>query len=157
VLSEQAKAEIAKLKAQYPDARSVLMPALTLAQKENKGWLSLAVMEEVAAFLDIPAAEVRSVVTFYTMYNPKPVGKHHIQVCTNLSCSLLGAEHIVDYLRKKLNIAPGETTRDSRFTLSTVQCLGSCGTAPMMQVNDTYYENLTESKIDQILKELKQG
>ena len=157
MLSEQAKAEIAKLKAQYPDARSVLMPALTLAQKENKGWLSLAVMEEVAAFLDIPAAEVRSVVTFYTMYNPKPVGKHHIQVCTNLSCSLLGAEHIVDYLRKKLNIAPGETTRDSRFTLSTVQCLGSCGTAPMMQVNDTYYENLTESKIDQILKELKQG
>jgi NADH-quinone oxidoreductase subunit E len=155
VLSEQAKAEIAKLRAQYPDARSVLMPALTLAQKENKGWLSLPVMEEVADFLDIPAAEVKSVASFYTMYNQKPVGKYHIQVCTNISCSLLGAEHIVEHLSRKLHIAEGETTRDGKFTLSTVQCLGSCGTAPVMQINDQYYENLTEAKVDEILKELK--
>jgi NADH-quinone oxidoreductase subunit E len=130
------------------------MPALTVAQKEN-GWLSPDVMEEVAAFLGLPPAEVAAVASFYTMYQLKPTGKYLIQVCTNISCSLLGAEHLVEHLSERLGIAEGETTRDGKFTLITVQCLGSCGTAPVMQINDTYYENLTEAKIDEILKELE--
>ena len=152
-LSEEAKTEIKKLQGRYPHPRSALMPALTVAQKEN-GWLSPDVMEEVAAFLGLPPAEVAAVASFYTMYRLKPTGKYLIQVCTNISCSLLGAEHLVEHLSEKLGIAEGETTRDGKFTLITVQCLGSCGTAPVMQINDTYYENLTEAKIDEILKEL---
>ncbi len=112
MLSEQAKAEIAEFKDQYPDPRSVLMPALTTRAERKQGWLSPSVLEEVADLLGIPPAEVRSVASFYTMYNMKPVGKYHLQVCTNISCSLLGAEHIVEYLSKKLGIAEGETTRD---------------------------------------------
>jgi NADH-quinone oxidoreductase E subunit len=154
VLSDRTRAEITQLRAKYPDPRSVLMPALHLAQREN-GWLSDEVMKEVGAFLGIPVAEVRSVASFYTMYNLKPVGKYHIQVCTNLSCSLLGAEHMVEYLKKKLGVDVGQTTPDRKYTLSTVECLGSCGTAPMMQVNDDYYENLTEQRIDEILSALK--
>jgi len=94
------------------------------------------------------------VVSFYTMFNREPVGENLIQVCTNISCSLLSAEHIVEYIKNKLGIDVGETTPDNKFTLVTVECLGSCGTAPMMQINDTYYENLTEEKIDRILEKL---
>jgi len=108
----------------------------------------------VAEVMDLPPTEVASVASFYTMFNRQPVGENLIQVCTNISCSLLGAEHIVEYLKNKLGIDVGETTPDNKFTLVTVECLGSCGTAPMMQINDTYYENLTEEKIDQILAEL---
>lgn len=154
MLSEQTKAEISQLRAKYPDARSVLMPALHLAQRDN-GWLSTEVMADVGAFLGIPVAEVRSVASFYTMYRLKPVGKYHIQVCTNISCSLLGADHVVDYLKKKLGIEVGGTTPDKKCTLTTVECLGSCGTAPVMQVNDDYYESLTEQRIDEILNALK--
>jgi NADH-quinone oxidoreductase E subunit len=105
----------------------------------------------------LPPTEVASVASFYTMFNRQPVGENLIQVCTNISCSLLGAEHIVEYLKDKLGIDVGETTPDNKFTLAIVECLGSCGTAPMMQINDTYYESLTEEKIDQILEELAKG
>jgi NADH-quinone oxidoreductase subunit E len=108
----------------------------------------------VAEVMGLPPTEVASVASFYTMFNRQPVGENLIQVCTNISCSLLGAEHIVEYIKNRLGIDVGETTPDNKFTLVTVECLGSCGTAPMMQINDTYYENLTEEKIDQILAEL---
>jgi len=156
VLSENAKAEIKQVKGKYPDPRSALLPALYVAQREQ-GWLSPEVMRDVAEVMDLPSTEVASVASFYTMFNRQPVGENLIQVCTNISCSLLGAEHIVEYLKSKLGIDVGETTPDNKFTLVTVECLGSCGTAPMMQVNDTYYENLTEEKIDRILAELAGG
>lgn len=154
VLSEQVRTKITQLKERYPQARSALLPALHLAQREHDGWLSDELIVEVAEVMGLPSAEVRSVASFYTMFNRWPVGKYLVQVCTNLSCSLLGAEHIVEHLRRKLGIEVGETTPDGLFTLLEVECLGSCGTAPMMQINDTYYENLTTERIDEILKRL---
>jgi len=113
-------------------------------------------MEEIAAILEMQPVEVNAAAAFYTMYNiDKPVGRNHIQVCRNISCSLMGAEHIITHLERALGIKTGETTPDHRFTLSTVECLGSCGTAPMMQVNDEYYENLTEAKVDELLKKME--
>jgi len=153
VLSENAKAEIKQIRGKYPDPRSALLPALYVAQREH-GWLSPEVMRDVAEVMELPPTEVASVTSFYTLFNRQPVGENLVQVCTNISCSLLGAEHIVEYLKNKLGIDVGETTLDNKFTLVTVECLGSCGTAPMMQINDTYYENLTEEKIDRILAEL---
>lgn len=154
MLSDKAKSEIQQLKARYPHPNSALLPALALAQKEH-GWLSPEVLEEVAAVMDLSPAQVGSVASFYTMFNRRPVGKYLIQVCTNIACSLLGAEHIVEHLKRQLGINVGETTPDGRFTLMEVECLGSCGTAPVMQVNDTYYENLTAEKVDEILAELR--
>jgi NADH-quinone oxidoreductase subunit E len=153
VLSENLKAEIKQFKGKYPDPRSALLTALHAAQREY-GWLSPEVMRDVAEVMELPPTEVASVASFYTMFNRQPVGENLIQVCTNISCSLLGAEHIVEYLKNKLSIEVGETTPDNKFTLVIVECLGSCGTAPMMQINDTYYENLTEEKVDRILAEL---
>jgi NADH-quinone oxidoreductase subunit E len=153
LLSEKAKVKIEQFREEYPDPRSALLTALHVAQREH-GWLSSEVMRDVAEVMELPPTEVASVASFYTMFNRQPVGENLIQVCTNISCSLLGAEHIVEYLKNKLDIDVGETTPDNKFTLVTVECLGSCGTAPMMQINDTYYENLTEEKIDRILEEL---
>ncbi len=156
MLSNETRAEIKQFKGKYPDPRSALLTALHVAQREH-GWLSPEVMRDVAEVMDLPPTEVASVASFYTMFNRQPVGENLIQVCTNISCSLLGAEHIVEYLKSKLGIDVGQTTLDNRFTLVTVECLGSSGTAPMMQINDTYYENLTEEKIDRILAELAKG
>jgi len=156
VLSENVKAEIKQFKGKYPDPKSALLTALHAAQREH-GWLSPEVMRDVAEVMELPPTEVASVTSFYTMFNRQPVGENLVQVCTNISCSLLGAEHIVEYLKNKLGIDLGETTPDNKFTLVTVECLGSCGTAPMMQINNTYYENLTEEKIDRILAELAEG
>jgi len=157
VVSEEAKSKIIQLKQCYPQAKSALLPALHLAQQEHDGWLSDEVMTEVAEAMELPPAEVRSVASFYTMFNRQPVGKHLIQVCTNLSCSLLGAEHIVEHIKRQLGIEVGETTSDGLFTLLEVECLGSCGTAPMMQINDVYYENLTVERVDEILHNLAEG
>jgi len=154
VLSEEVKTRITQLKDRYPHAKSALLPALHLAQGEHNGWLSDEVMAEVAEAMGLPPAEVRSVASFYTMFHRQPVGKHLVQVCTNLSCSLLGAGHIVEHVKRKLGIEVGETTADGQFTLLEVECLGSCGTAPMMQINDTYYENLTVERVDEILNQL---
>jgi NADH-quinone oxidoreductase E subunit len=154
VLSTEVKERIVQLKSRYPQAKSALLPALHLAQREHDGWLSDEVMAEVAQVMGLPPAEVRSVASFYTLFNRRPVGKHLVQVCTNIACSLLGAEHIVEHLKRKLGIEVGETTPDGLFTLLEVECLGSCGTAPMMQVNDTYYESLTVERVDEILSEL---
>ena len=156
MLSEQAKAEILKIQDEYPDPQSALLPALHLAQQDYGGWLPEEAFDEVAAAMGLPATLVSSVASFYTMFNKRPVGRHLIQVCTNISCSLLGAESLVGYISRKLGIQPGETTEDARFTLLEVECLGACGAAPMMQVDDAYYENLTEESIDRILAELMQ-
>ena len=150
MISAETKARIQQIKAKYPSARSALLPALDMVQREV-GYLPAQALSEVAHAMDLPPIEVASVASFYTMYQRKPVGRHVIQVCTNLSCSLMGAEHIVETLRRKLGIDVGQTTPDGRFTLLTVECLGSCGTAPMMQVDDEYYENLTEERLEQIL------
>jgi NADH-quinone oxidoreductase E subunit len=154
VLSEASKAEIRKIRDEFPDTQSALLPALYLAQRDYGGCLPEDAFDEVAEVMDLPATLVASVATFYTMLNRKPVGRHLIQVCTNISCSLLGAEHLVQYIGRVLGIEAGESTPDGRCTLLTVECLGSCGTAPMMQVDDRYYENLTEEKVQEILQAL---
>ncbi len=155
MLSEESKTEIRKIRDEYPDPQSALLPALRLAQQDYGGWLPEAAFDEVAAVMGLTSTKVAAVATFYTMFNKEPVGRHLVQVCTNLACSLLGAEHILAYIGRKLGIGVGETTADGKFTLLEVECLGSCGTAPMMQVDDAYYENLTEAKIDQILANLE--
>ena len=153
LLSEEFYQEIKKLKPRYPTNQALLLPALHLAQKEF-GWISKEIMDEVAAAIDIPAPVVREVITFYTMYNLKPVGKYHLQLCTNISCCLRGAEELLHHCEKKLGIHAGETTKDGRFTISHMECMGSCGTAPMVQVNDDYHEDLTIEKMDKLLAEL---
>lgn len=154
MLSEKAVKEIEEITTRYPVKRSAVMPALYVVQREY-GYVTEEGMREVAKILGLRPILVFEVATFYTMYNKKPVGKYHIQVCRNISCSLLGAEHVVGVIERKLGIKVKETTSDKKFTLSEVECLGSCGTAPMMQINDKYYESLTEPMIDDILKSLK--
>lgn len=140
--------------ARYPKKEAALLPVLYLAQQEF-GYLGPEAIEYVAKLMDQAPARVQGVVSFYTMYNRKPIGRHHIQVCRTLPCALRGADQVTDFLKRKLHIECGQTTADGRFTLSEVECLASCGTAPMMQVNDEYYENLTEAKISEILDGLK--
>lgn len=154
MLSKEAVEKIAEVQKKYPSRRSAVLPSLYIAQEEQ-GYVTQEAMAQIAKILELPPNQVFESATFYTMYNKKPVGKYHIQVCTNLSCSLLGAEHIVEYISKKIGVASGETTADKKFTLKTVECLGSCGTAPMMQLNDDYHEDLTEEKIDKILDSLE--
>ena len=140
--------------ARYPKKEAAMLPVLYLAQREF-GHLGPEAIEYVARLMEQSPARVHGVVSFYTMYNVKPIGRHHIQVCRTLSCALGGAEKITALIKKQLGIEPGQTTADGRFTLSEVECLASCGTAPMMQVNDEYFENLTEEKISEILQSLK--
>jgi NADH-quinone oxidoreductase subunit E len=137
----------------YPEPRSAVMPALYLAQ-EQYGYITRQAMEEIATTLDLPPVRVYEIATYYTMFRTEPVGKYHLQLCTNVSCMLLEAETLLAYLEKKLDIKSGETTADSLFTLSVVECLGSCGTAPVMQVNDDYCEDLTIEGIDRLLSRL---
>src|SRR5262245_60137294 len=141
----------------YPEGRqkSAILPVLHLAQAEFGGWLSAPVMDYVASILSIQPVEVYEVASFYSMFNLKPVGKCVIEVCRTGPCWLMGAEDIVRYIEKKLNIKEGETTADGMFTLKTGECLASCGTAPMMQVGEKYHENLTPAKCDHILEEYK--
>jgi NADH-quinone oxidoreductase subunit E len=138
----------------YPKKEAAMLPVLYLAQQEF-GYLGPEAIDYVAKLMGQPPARVHGVVSFYTMYNMKPIGRHHIQVCRTLSCALGGAEKITDLIKKKLTIELGQTTADGRFTLSEVECLASCGTAPMMQINDDYYENLNEEKVTEILDSLK--
>ena len=140
--------------ARYPKKEAALLPVLYLAQREF-GHLGPEAIAYVAKLMDQAPARVHGVVSFYTMYNMKPIGRHHIQVCRTLSCALRGAEKMTGFIQNKLGIEPGQTTTDGRFTLSEVECLASCGTAPMMQVDDDYYEGLTEEKLTAILDSLK--
>ncbi|MGB3096322.1 MAG: NADH-quinone oxidoreductase subunit NuoE [Candidatus Deferrimicrobiaceae bacterium] len=152
--TEETRAKHERLLTRYPNREAAILPTLYLAQREF-GHLSEEAILYVADLLGFTPARIYGVATFYTMYNKKPVGKYHLQVCRNLSCSLMGAEHLIEHVSEKLGVQPGETTADGRFTLSTVECLGSCGTAPVMQVNDDYYENLSEESIDAILDRLR--
>ncbi|HEX7520117.1 MAG TPA: NADH-quinone oxidoreductase subunit NuoE [Candidatus Deferrimicrobium sp.] len=151
--SETARAEFERLLTRYPDRKAVILPALHLAQKEF-GYVSDETIVYIAGLVGTSPAEIEGVASFYTMYNRQPVGKYHVQICRNIACSLLGAEHLIEHVAGKLGVMPGGTTPDGKFTLSQVECLGSCGTAPVMQVNDAYYENLTEASIDAILEKL---
>ena len=147
-----AKQHIAK----YPKGReaSAVMPLLDLAQRENDGWLPRVAMDYVADFLKMPKIAVYEVATFYTMFNLEPVGRFHVQICTNLPCLLRGSDKIVDAAKKHLDISFGETTADGIFTLTEVECLGACVNAPMMQINDDYYEDLDSNSTLNIFTEL---
>jgi NADH-quinone oxidoreductase subunit E len=139
----------------YPEGKhkSALLPLLHLAQAESEGWLSVPVMDRVAEILNIQSIEVYEVATFYSMFHTKPVGKCLIEVCRTSSCWIRGAYDIIAHLENKLGITVGETTPDGKFTLAAVECLGSCGTAPMFQIGEQYYEDLTTEKVDKILEE----
>ncbi len=152
---ELAKKEIAK----YPDMRqaSAVMPLLDLAQRQNDGWLPRAAMDYVADLLEMPPIHVYEVATFYTMYNLQPIGKHHVQVCTNLPCWLRGSDQVVAACKKQLGIGFGETTDDGMFTMNEMECLGACVNAPMMQIDDDYYEDLDNDSTESILTQLKLG
>ncbi len=154
MLSPEARRKIESLKETYETDQSALIPALHVAQADQ-GWLSEETQREVALFLGLTAQSVRQVVTFYTMFNQKPVGRHMIQVCRNISCTLLGGQRLQKQIQAKLGLADGETTQDGRFTYVSVECLGSCGTAPVLMVNDRYYENVTPQQVDRLLEELK--
>jgi NADH-quinone oxidoreductase E subunit len=142
-----------RIVAKYPVKRAAIMPVLWLAQKEF-GWLSAEVQQYVADLMGFPLAWVSGLASFYTMYYKKPVGRHHLQICTNVSCMLRGSDAIVRAIEDRLGITLGETTADGKFTLDEVECLASCGTAPMMQVNDDYLENLTPESTLEILERL---
>jgi NADH-quinone oxidoreductase subunit E len=157
--SPEAMALVQKIIKRYPEGRqkSALLPILHLAQAEFGGWLSPETMDYVASILDLPSIEVYEVASFYSMYNLRPVGKCVLEVCRTGPCMLRGSDDIVEYLENKLGIKEGETTPDGMFTLKTVECLASCGTAPMMQVGERYIENLSEEKLDKVLEELRRG
>ena len=152
--SSEAFKKFQETVSRYPKKEAAMIPVLYLAQREF-GYLSPEAIEYVAKLMDLSSARVYGVVTFYTMLNMQPVGKYHIQVCRTLPCALVSAEKIAALVRSKLGIQVGETTPDGKFTLSEVECLASCGTGPMMQINDDYYENLTQEKVEEILARLK--
>ena len=138
----------------YPIRRSALIPIL-LTTQEDFGYIPVELIQDLAQFVDVPEIDVHEVITFYSMLRTRPVGKHHIQVCTNISCMLLGGEEIYSSISEKLGIAEGELTQDGRFSLTEVECLGACCNAPAMQINYKYHEDLTIEKVDHILNELK--
>ena len=152
---ELAKAELAK----YPTGReaSAVMPLLMIAQRQNDGWLPREAMETVAEMTGLAAIRVYEVATFYTMYNLQPVGKNHVQVCTNISCLLKGSDEIAKVCKKRLDLAFGESSADGKFTLSEVECLGACVNAPMMHINDDFYEDLTAETAEAVLDKLVNG
>ncbi len=154
MLTQENLKIVEEVQKRYPTAQAALLPVLWIAQKQE-GWISEETMKFVGELLELPFAHILGVVTFYTMFNTKKIGKYHIQVCTNVSCQLLGSETIMEYISKKTGCKKGQTSVDGRVTLSEVECLGSCGTAPMMQVNDDFHENLTFDKIDTLLASLK--
>ena len=155
--SEAQLAEFNRLVARYPEGKqkSALLPVLHLAQDNFGGWLSSETMDYVAELLSITPIEVYEVATFYSMYNTKPVGKYMFEVCQTGPCMLRGSDDIIAYIEKTLGIKPGETTTDGLFTLKTVECLGACGYAPMMQLGKHYREHLTKEKVDAIIDECR--
>ncbi len=156
--NEEKLAKAQEIIARYPEGkqRSAVMPLLHLAQKQW-GWLSTEAMDYVANMLQLEPIEVYEVATFYTMYNVKPVGKYLFEVCQTGPCMVRGCDDIIDYIKEKLNIGVGETTADGMFTLKTVECLGACGYAPMMQLGDHYREHLTKEKVDAIIDECRKA
>jgi NADH-quinone oxidoreductase subunit E len=158
VFSEAAMALVQKIIKRYPEGRhkSALLPILHIAQAEFGGWLSPETMDYVASILNIKPIEVYEVASFYSMYNLQPVGKCVLEVCQTGPCWLRGSDDIIQYISNKLGIQPGETSADGMFTLKTVECLASCGSAPMMQVGNHFIENLSVEKMDDVLNQLKE-
>jgi len=157
--NEKQLTEFNRLVARYPEGKqkSALLPVLHLAQESFGGWLSAESMDYVAELLKIAPIEVYEVATFYSMYNLQPVGKYMFEVCQTGPCMLRGSDDIIAYIGEKLNIKPGETTEDGLFTLKTVECLGACGYAPMMQLGKHYREHLTKEKVDAIIEECRRN
>jgi NADH-quinone oxidoreductase subunit E len=157
LFTPEIRAEIDSWIAKYPEGwqQSACMPALMIVQEMNGGHLTEQLMDQVADYLDMPAIAVYEVATFYSMFEHKPVGRHKICLCTNVSCMINGCDDILEHLSTRLGICFGEVTEDGRFSLKEVECLGACGGAPMMQIGHTYYENLTPQLVDQILDGLE--
>ena len=155
--SDNKLKEVEEIIQHYPEGKqkSALIPVLHMAQEEFGGWLSAETMDYVASVLDIQPIEVYEVATFYSMYNLKPVGRYLFEVCQTGPCMLNGSDNIIKYIYEKLEIKPGETTTDGMFTLKTVECLGACGYAPMMQLGKNYREHLTKEKVDSIIEECR--
>ena len=153
--SQEKLNKVNELISHYPQGKqkSALLPVLHLAQQEFGGWLDVSTMDYVASLLQLQPIEVYEVATFYSMYNLKPVGKYVFEVCQTGPCMVNGSDNIIDYIKQKLGIGVGETTKDGLFTLKTVECLGACGYAPMMQLGKTYREHLTKEKVDAIIDE----
>ena len=157
VFSEEALAECRTIISRYPadHGKSALIPILHIAQAENDGWLSVPAMDAVALLLKIQYIEVYEVATFYSMFNLRPVGKHVLEVCRTVPCMLRGADDIIAHIEKRLGIKAGETTADGLFTLKAAECLGSCGTAPMLQCGAKYHEHLTIERVDELIEKLR--
>ncbi|MBU1320097.1 MAG: NADH-quinone oxidoreductase subunit NuoE [candidate division Zixibacteria bacterium] len=154
ILTDESVKQIRLTIPHYPQRRSCILPALTIAYWQV-GHLNDDLYREISDILELQLVDVAEAASFYTMFPKRPVGRYFIQVCQNISCSLLGADSLIEYLLEKLNVKLGDITKDGLFTVVTVECLGSCTTAPMMQVNDKYYEKLTRIKVDSIIEELR--
>lgn len=153
-LSDAAEKRVVEAKALYPDAKSAVMTALYIAQEEL-GTINDQAINWVADRIGMAPVHVMEVATFYTMYYKKPVGKYHVQVCRTLSCALCGSKKITEHLHKRLGLLPGEVSADGKWSYEEVECLGSCGTAPMCEINDCFFENLTPEKLEVILKRIE--
>lgn len=153
-LSDAAERRVAEMKKLYPSVKSAVMPALYMAQEEC-GWLTAEAIQWVADRLELAPAHVYSVASFYTMYYKKPVGKYHIQICRTLSCMLCGARALAEHIGTKLGVGPGQLTQSGMWSWEEVECLGSCGTAPMVQINDVFFENLDAAKLDALMARIE--
>ena len=148
-------AEVHRLRERYPDGRAAIMGALRMAQERHGGWLPPEALREVGAAMDLAPAQVEAVATFYDMYNLEPVGRHIVEVCTNLACALVGAQRVVEALEQELGVAPGETTGDGEVTFRTIECAGGCGYAPVVVVDNRYREPVTPEDVPAIIEELR--
>lgn len=156
-LNAERERELEHIVARYPNKMAACIPVLHFCQEANQNWVSDEVIQFVARKLDLNAAHVKGVVTFYSLFNQKPVGRHQLWVCQTLSCALRGAGEILRHCEQRLGCHSGETSPDGQVTLRTAECLAACGTAPVMQVDKTYYENLTLAEVDRILDGLRKG
>ena len=150
-LNAEQNQKLEQILGRYPNKMAACIPVLHLCQDSNLGWVSDEVIEFVAQKLELPTAHVKGVVTFYTLFNQEPPGKHQVWVCRTLSCAMRGSDALLAHCEKRLGCHVGQTSKDGKVTLRTAECLASCGTAPMMQVDKTYHENLTVEKVDKIL------
>jgi NADH-quinone oxidoreductase E subunit len=153
-LNHSSIKEIKRLKSLYPEPKSAVLMVLHVIY-DQYGYIDSAAVREAAAIMELPAMDFEQAASFYTMFPPKKVGRYHIQVCRTISCMLRGSEELLEFLKEKLNIESGGVTEDGLFSLTEVECLGSCGTSPVMQINNTYYENLTRARVEKILEDLR--
>ena len=154
-LSKEGAAFVKTELNRYEDRKSAIIPSLYRVQKENGGWVSPESVTYLSRLMDLPESAINEVLSFYTMFNRQPVGRYHVQVCCNVSCAMNGGRELADHICNTFSIKDGEISKDGRFTVSRVECLGACDKAPMMQVNETYHEGLTEQKAVEILQGLK--